>query len=88
MQEMIHNDGQVTLTAPHDCVVSLLAFGHVCTGPLWASPATDPESTDVMFPYVGLPLNEKQLDADNLDYFRHPFPFRDLEDSPYLTAAG
>lgn len=88
MQEMIHNDGQVTLAAPHDCVVSPLAYGHVCTGPLWASSSLDPESKDVMFPYVGLPLSQKLLDADHLDYFRHPFPFRDLDTSPYLETAG
>lgn len=83
MQEMIHNDGMVPLTAPHTCIVSLLAYGHVCTGPLWATGA-DPERFDVMYPYVGLPLNEKKLDEDHLDYYGHPFPFRDLDTSPYL----
>jgi hypothetical protein len=30
------------------------------------------------------PLSEEQLDADNLDYFRHPFPYRDLEQGVFL----
>lgn len=83
MQEMIHNDGMVPLVAPHDCVVSLLAFGHVCTGPLWAT-GQDPERFDVMYPYVGLPLNEKKLDEDHLDYYRHLAPYKDLEQGLYL----
>jgi hypothetical protein len=83
MQEMIHNDGMVPLVAPHDCVVSPLAFGHVCTGPLWATDL-DPERFDVMYPYVGLPLSEKQLDADHLDYYRQLAPYKDLEQSLYL----
>ncbi len=85
MQEMIHNDGMVPMTAPHNCVVSALAYGHVCTGPLWAS-GLDPERFDVMYPYVGLPLNQKLLDQDRLDYYGHPFPVRDLDSSPYLTS--
>jgi hypothetical protein len=88
MQEMIHNDGIVPLTAPHDCLVSLLAFGHVCTGPLWAADVVgqglDPERFDVMYPYVGLPLNEKKLDEDHLDYYRHLLPYKDLEQGLYL----
>lgn len=87
MQEMIHNDGAVPMSAPHNCVVSLLAYGHVCTGPLNVTPTLDPESTDVMFPYVGLPLNQKFLDADRLDYYGHPFPTRDLEQGLYLENA-
>ncbi len=84
MQEMVHNDAMVPLPAPHDCLVSAGAFGHVCTGPLWLTPQTDPEATDVMFPYVGLPLSAKFLDSDHLDYYRHPFPYNDLEQSYYL----
>ena len=83
MQEMIHNDGMVPLPAPHDCLVSPLAFAHVCTGPLWAT-GLDPERFDVMYPYVGLPLSEKKLDEDRLDYYRHPGPYRDLEQGLYL----
>jgi hypothetical protein len=87
MQEMIHNDGAVPMSAPHNCVVSPLAYGHVCTGPLWVTPNLDPDSFDVMFPYVGLPLNQKKLDEDRLDYYGHPFPTRDLEQGFYLEAA-
>ena len=87
MQEMIHNDGAVPMSAPHNCLVSLLAYGHVCTGPLNVTPNLDPESTDVMFPYVGLPLNQKFLDQDRLDYYGHPFPTRDLEQGLYLENA-
>ncbi|MGH2709579.1 MAG: hypothetical protein ACRDH9_00030 [Actinomycetota bacterium] len=88
MQEMIHNDAMVPLVAPHDCLVGLLAFGHVCTGPLWAgggdAGGLDPERFDVMFPYVGLPLSQKTLDADHLDYYRQIAPYKDLEQGLYL----
>ena len=88
LQEMAHNDGMVPLAAPHDCLVSPLAFGHVCTGPLWAGggdeAGLDPERFDVMFPYVGLPLSAKKLDEDHLDYYRQAAPYKDLEQSLYL----
>lgn len=44
----------------------------------------DPEQVDVMYSYVGLPLNEKLLDRDHDDYFRHLLPHQDLDDSSYL----
>ena len=84
-QEILHNDGQVTLVAPHNCASSG-SLGHVCTNPLWISQDLDPESYDVLFPFVGRPLSEKHLDEDHLDYFRHPFPWRDLETSVYFRS--
>ena len=88
IHELVHNDGMVPMAAPHNCVVSPLAFGHVCTGPLWASAVIgndlDPERFDLMYPFAGLPLTEKTLDADHLDYYRHPAPYLDLEQGLYL----
>ena len=83
-QELIHNDSMVPIPAPHNCWVGFgLSFLHVCTPGL---PLTglDPERFDVMFPFAGISLSEKQLDIGDDDYFRHPFPYRDLENSPYL----
>ena len=83
-QELIHNDSMVPLTAPHTCWVGFITnFAHVCTPGL---PLTtlDPERFDVMFPFAGLPLSVKKLDIGRDDYFRHPFPYRDFENSPYL----
>ena len=48
----------------------------------------DPERFDVMCPYVGLPLNQKQLDADHLDYYRHLAPYKDLEQGLYLETVS
>ncbi|MDQ3982974.1 MAG: hypothetical protein M3271_09890, partial [Actinomycetota bacterium] len=89
-QEIMHNDGMVPIGAPHGCgPISLPA--HVCTPGLWASAVVgqdlDPERFDVMFPFVGLPLSEKKLDIGRDDYFAHPFPLRDLDESPYLEKA-
>ena len=84
MQEMVHNDGIVPPGAPHGCGPTSLP-AHVCTGPLFLTPELDPEHTDVMFPYVGLPLNQKKLDEDNLDYYGTPYPgIRDLDQGAYL----
>jgi hypothetical protein len=87
IQEMIHNDGMVPIGAPHGCgPVGLPA--HVCNPALSvATPQLDPEWTDVMYPFVGLPLSQKFLDQDHLDYFGHPYPLRDLDTSVYLENA-
>lgn len=88
IQEMIHNDGMVPIGAPRGCGPIGLPFGHVCIAPIAvASPQLDPEWTDVMFPFVGLPLSEKFIDQDRLDYYGHPHPFRDLDTSVYLEEA-
>lgn len=85
-QEVMHNDGMVPIGAPHGCgPISLPA--HVCTGPLAFVDGLDPERFDVLYPFVSVPLSQKKVDIDNNDYFRHPFPYRDLDQSPYLEPA-
>jgi hypothetical protein len=81
VQELEHNEGMAPLTAPHQC----WAFNfHICTAAAGAALETlDPESADVMFPFVTFPLRDKLIDRDRDDYFEHPFPYRDLSDSPF-----
>jgi hypothetical protein len=81
LQELSHNEGMAPLTAPHQC----WAFNfHLCTAAAGAVLDTlDPESVDVMFPFVTFALRDKVLDRDHDDYFQHPFPYRDLADSPF-----
>jgi hypothetical protein len=81
LQELSHNEGMAPLTAPHQC----WAFNfHICTAAAGAVLDTlDPESVDVMFPFVTFALRNKALDRDRDDYFEHPFPYRDLSDSPF-----
>jgi hypothetical protein len=81
LQELSHNEGMAPLTALHQC----WAFNfHLCTAAAGAVLDTlDPESVDVMFPFVTFPLRNKVLDRDHDDYFQHPFPYRDLADSPF-----
>jgi hypothetical protein len=86
IQEMIHNDGMVPIGAPHGCG-PLGIPAHVCTPAALAAPQMDPEWTDVMFPFVGLPLSQKFIDKDHLDYYGHPYPLRDLDTSVYLENA-
>jgi len=88
-QELMHNDGIVPLVAPHQCAVVLY---HVCTATLsWLHAVAgdvDPESVDIMFPYVGRPLGQKVVDVGHDDYFAHPNPMvRRLEESDYLEPA-
>ena len=82
--EILHNESVVLTTAPHQCWAFL---GHVCTGPLVLT-SFDPESADLMFPFAGLPLSEKILDRGHDDYFKHPLPSHDLEDSTFLEPAA
>ncbi len=90
-QEILHNDGIVDLLAPNGCQVSLLHYGHVCTpgGILAELGNLDPESRDIMFPYVtGLRLSQKVLDRNRDDYFKVAAPWAflitDLNRSPYF----
>lgn len=78
--EWLHNEGVVPLGAPHHCLLVM----HVCTGPLAVVPDLDPESPDVMFPFVTGPLQDKLLDRGRDDYLDHPWPYRNLRDSPWL----
>ena len=85
---LVASEGLVPVVAPHHCG-GLVWTGHVCTGPLIATPESDPESTDLMFPFAGLlPLGDQVLDRGHDDYFGHPFPYVDLQDSRYLEPAG
>jgi hypothetical protein len=36
-----------------------------------------------MFPFVTYPLKDKVLDRGHDDYYNHPFPTKDLADSPF-----
>ena len=85
---LVASEGLVPVAAPHHCG-GLVWTGSVCTGPLVADPEQDPEFPDLMFPFAGLlPLSDQVLDRGNDDYFGHPFPYVDLEDSRYLEPAG
>jgi len=81
-QEIMHNDGVVPLSAPHQCLPNYL---HVCT-PGLALTGLDPERFDILFPFVGVPLRDKKLDLGRDDYFQAPSTIRDLARSPFLTS--
>ena len=91
-QELLHNDALVSQVAPHACGPPGVGVGvpnlggHVCTAAVVGYAGNlDPESVDVMFPFVGLPLRDKVLDKDHDDYYKHPFPYlRDLDDNAYF----
>ncbi len=89
MQELLHTEGVVPLGAPHGCSAVDLVPVHACTPGLVFTDVIgqrlDPQRRDVMFPFAGPPLSENILDIDRDDYFDHPFPFRDLADSDWLT---
>lgn len=90
-QELIHNDGIVAPGAPHGCAAGMPpGMGHVCTGPLVFTEGVqnlDPERVDALYPFISVPLSEKVLDLGNDDYFKHPLPIADFEQSPYLVKA-
>ncbi len=81
-QEIMHNDGVVPLSAPHQCLPN---YFHVCT-PGLALTALDPERFDILFPFVGVPLRDKKLDLGRDDYFQALGTIRDLARSPFLTS--
>jgi hypothetical protein len=82
LQESTHNEGIARPESLHHC----WAFQfHICTAVAGAVlDSLDPESVDVMFPFVTVPLRNKVLDRDHDDYYEHPFPSRDLSDSPFF----
>jgi hypothetical protein len=80
-QELMHNDGAVPLSAPHQCA----SVTHVCTAAVLGFTALDPERFDVMFPTVLVPLREKRLDLGRDDYYDAVVATRDLARSPFLT---
>lgn len=90
LHELAHAEGAVPIGAPRGCAVLDLVPTHVCTpGVVLTEPAgvqLDPERIDLMFPFVTEPLSDLVLDRDNDDYFAHPFPYRDLKDSPFLQS--
>jgi len=81
LQESTHNEGIARPESLHHC----WAFPfHICTAAAGAIlDSLDPESVDVMFPFVTFPLRDKLLDRGHDDYYQHPFLSRDLSDSPY-----
>jgi hypothetical protein len=87
VQEMFHNEGQIRPEAIHHCAANQ---GHVCTAQAGSqltrvSRGADPESIDVMFPYVTFALRDKKIDPGRDDYYEHPFlTHRDLADSPFF----
>lgn len=82
VQEMLHNEALARPQSPHHC----WAFqGHLCTAAAGAALGElDPESVDVLFPFVTFTLEEKVLDIDHDDYYEHPAPWNDLTDSPFF----
>ena len=82
LQESTHNEGIARPESLHHC----WAFQfHICTAGVGALlDSLDPESADVMFPFVTFPLRNKVLDRDHDDYYQHPFLSRDLSDSPFF----
>jgi hypothetical protein len=82
VQEMLHNEALARPQSPHHC----WAFqGHLCTAAAGAALGDlDPESFDVLFPFVTYTLEEKVLDIDHDDYYEHPAPWNDLSDSPFF----
>ena len=81
LHESTHNEGFVRPESLHQC----WAFSfHLCSAGAGAILDTmDPEAIDLMFPFVTYPLKDKVLDRDHDDYYNHPFPTKDLIDSPY-----
>lgn len=83
-QELMHNDGASPAGAPHGCLLGFPpGMGHVCTVAI-PVPELDPQRFDVLYPFAGVALAEKQLDIGHDDYFRHDLPIVDLADSPFL----
>lgn len=82
VQEMLHNEALARPQSPHHC----WAFqGHLCTAAAGAVlEDLDPESFDVLFPFVTYSLEEKVLDIDHDDYYEHPAPWNDLTESPFF----
>jgi hypothetical protein len=82
VQEMLHNEALARPQSPHHC----WAFqGHLCTAAAGAAIGElDPESFDVLFPFVTFTLDEKVLDIGHDDYYEHPAPWNDLTDSPFF----
>lgn len=85
VQEMLHNEALARPQSLHHC----WAFqGHLCTAAAGAAvEELDPESYDVLFPFVTYPLRDKLLDIDHDDFYQHPFPWNDFDQSPFLETA-
>ena len=82
LHENFHNEGMVPLEALHQCWRYTF---HLCTAAAGAALDTlDPEAADLLFPFVTFPLRDKVVDRDRDDYYGHPFPWRDMADSPFL----
>ncbi len=84
--ELFHNEAIVPAAAPHHCWAFTF---HLCTAAAGAALDTlDPEAADLMFPFVTFPLRDKVVDRDRDDYYDHPFPWRDMADSPFLEGTA
>jgi hypothetical protein len=84
--ELFHNEGIVPAAAPHHCWAFTF---HLCTAAAGAALDTvDPEAIDLMFPFVTFPLRDKVVDRGRDDYYDHPFPWRDMADSPFLEGTA
>jgi len=82
VQEMLHNEALARPQSPHHCWA---AQGHLCTAAVGARLGNlDPESFDVLFPFVTFALRDKVLDIDHDDYYEHPAPWNDLANSPFF----
>lgn len=86
VQEMLHNEALARPQSPHHC----WAFqGHLCTAAAGAALENlDPESFDVLFPFVTYPLRDKLLDIDHDDFYQHALPWNDFDTSPFLETAA
>lgn len=81
LHENFHNEGMVPLEALHQCWAFTF---HLCTAAAGAAVSElDPENIDLMFPFVTFPLRDKVVDRGRDDYYDHPFPHRDMADSPF-----
>lgn len=92
MHELVHTEGLTPPGAPHTCDPTAVASaGHVCglgAGSVAGGTVTeplDPERTDLMFPYVNLPLSAKALDRGSDDYVRSPTATIDLAESAFVV---
>jgi len=81
LHENFHNEGMVPLEALHQCWAFTF---HLCTAGAGAAvDALDPENVDLMFPFVTFALRDKVVDRGRDDYYDHPFPHRDMAESPF-----
>lgn len=88
MHELTHLEGLVAPGAVHACSPVVFLNAHVCGVPTTANvqgtEPFDPERNDLLYPLINLPLKDKALDTDHLDYYRSP-ALLDLTGSAFLV---